>query len=182
MEQSSFLQTCKSCGEGFAKAVKVCPHCGKKSQSSTLLMVIVGIGCLALAAAFALPAGKSQSGDMEAIVAAPVDTVDVAELAAVLKGQKAPNDPYVIKQAHKITGKIVQWELEVFVCTNSKFSCQLVSNPAPQVPGALVMVYPGDDKQKIALQNVKPGDRIRVKGVIKGIQGGRVRIDPAIIL
>ncbi len=182
MDHSSFLQTCKSCGEGFAKSVKMCPHCGKKNQSSIMLMVIIGIGCLALAAAFAIPAAKDQSGDMQKVVTAPVDTVNVTELVAVLKGKKAPNNPYVIKQAHKITGKIVQWDLEVFVSTNSNSSCQIVTRPNSQVPGALVIVYPLDDNQKKSLQNVRPGDRVRVKGVIKGIQGGRVKIDPAVIL
>jgi uncharacterized protein (DUF983 family) len=182
MDHSSFLQTCKSCGEGFAKSVEVCPHCGKKNQSGIMLMVIIGIGCLALAAAFAIPAANNQSSDMQKVVSAPVDTVNVTELVAVLKGKTAPNDPHVIKQAHKITGKMVQWDLEVFVSTNSNSTCQIVTKPTSQVPGALVIVYPLDNHQKKSLQNVRPGDRIRVKGVIKGIQGGRVKIDPAVIL
>jgi hypothetical protein len=147
-----------------------------------MLMVIIGIGCLAMAAAFAIPGGKDQSDDVEKIVSAPVDTINVDELAKMLKGKKAPNDPYVIKQAHKITGKVVQWDLEVFVCTNSKSSCQIVTQPTSGTPGTLVMVYPRNDRQKKSLQNIKAGARIRVKGVIKGIQGGRVRIDPAVIL
>jgi anaerobic ribonucleoside-triphosphate reductase len=55
VDQSSHLRKCSSCGEGFAKSVEECPHCGKKVQD----------------------------------------------------------------KANEITGKIVQWELEVFVTTKT---------------------------------------------------------------
>lgn len=182
MDHSSFLQTCKSCGEGFAKSVKVCPHCGKKNQSSIMLMLIIGIGCLALAGAFAIPVDNDGSADIEKIVSAPVDSINATELAAVLKGKNSPYDPHIIKQAHKITGKMVQWDLEVFVSTKSTTTFQIVTKPTYQVPGTLIMVHPRNDRQKNDLENIRPGDRIQVKGIIKGIQGGRVKMDPAVII
>ena len=182
MDQSSFLQTCKSCGEGFAKSVKVCPHCGKKNHTGIMMMLIIGIGCLAMVAAFAIPVKKDQSADMEKIVSAPVDAVNAAELAEVLRGKTSPNDPYVIKQAHKITGKVVEWDVEVFVNTKSTASFQMVTKSTSRVPGTLVIVYPRSDEQKKDLEQIKPGDRIRVKGIISGIQKGRVKMDPAVIL
>lgn len=182
MDQSSFLQVCKSCGEDFAKSVKVCPHCGKKNQSGMMLISIVAIGCLALAAAFAIPVDKGPSTDMEKIISAPLDRVDESQLAALLKGKKSPNDPHIIKRAHELSGKVVQWELEVFVSTKSTAGYQMITKPSSRVPGTLIMVYPRNDKQKNYFENIKPGDRIQVKGIISGIQGGRVKMDPAMIL
>ncbi len=182
MDHSSFLQTCKSCGEGFAKSVKVCPHCGKQNQSSIMLMIIIGIGCLALAGAFAIPVEKDSSTDLEKIISAPVDPVNATDLAVLLKGKNSPYDPHVIKQAHEITGRVVQWDLEVFISTKSATTFQVVTKPTSQVPGTLIMVQPRNDNQKKYLEKIRPGDRIQVKGMIKGIQGGRVKLDPAVII
>ena len=88
MSQSTYLRVCKSCGEDFAKTVKECPHCGKKVQSGMLLMLIVGLGCLALVATFAIPVHKGQSDDMEKVAAAPVDQINAAELATLLNSQR----------------------------------------------------------------------------------------------
>ena len=39
-----------------------------------------------------------------------------------------------------------------------------------------------NNQQKKYLETIKPGNRIKVKGKISGIQQGRIKIDPAIII
>ena len=182
MSQSTYLRVCKSCGEDFAKTVKECPHCGKKVQSGMLLMLIIGLGCLALVATFAIPVNKGQSDDMEKIAAAQVDQVNAAELATLLNNQSSPNSLRAQEKAGEITGKIVEWDLEVFVSTKSADCYQMVTKPTAGAPGTLLKVYPRDNKEKNYLEKIKPGNTIRVKGKISGLQQGRIKIDPAIII
>ena len=181
MAQSSYLRVCKSCGEDFAKAVKECPHCGKKVQSGMFLMLIIGIGCLALAAAFAIPITNDQSEDYEMIANAAVDHINTAELAALLNNSNTQNGPQAQNKIREITGKIVEWNLEVFVCTKSADSYQMVTKPTASAPGTLLKIYPRNKQQTSYLDNIKPGSMIKVKGKVAGLQQGRVKIDPAIV-
>jgi len=182
MSQSAYLRVCKSCGEDFAKSVKECPHCGKKVQSGMLLMLIIGLGCLALVATFAIPVNKGQSNGMQKIAAAPVDQINAAELATLLNNQSTQNSPRTQDKVREITGKIVEWDLEVFVSTKSADCYQMVTKPTAGAPGTLLKVYPRDNKEKNYLGNIKPGNTIRVKGKITGLQQGRIKIDPAVII
>jgi Tfp pilus assembly protein FimT len=182
MSQSTYLRMCRSCGADFAKTVKVCPHCGKKVQSGTLLMLIIGLGCLAVVAAFALPVHKGQSDEMKTISVAAVDQINAAELAAVFGNKKTQNDPGTRNKVKEITGKVVQWDLEVFVSTKTGDYYQMVTKPTADVPGTLLKVYPQDNQQKNYLESIKPGNTIKIKGKIAGIQQGRIKIDPAIII
>jgi len=182
MSQSTYLRMCRSCGADFAKTVKACPHCGKKVQSGTLLMLIIGLGCLAMVAAFALPINQDQSDDMKAISEAAVDQVNAAELAAVLGNPNSQNDPGVRNKVNELSGKIVQWDLEVFVSTKTADYYQVVTKSTAGVPGTLLRVYPQDNQQKNYLDSVKPGNTIKIKGKIAGFQQGRIKIDPAVII
>jgi hypothetical protein len=182
MAQSSYLRVCKSCGEDFAKSVKECPHCGKKVQSGMFLMLIIGIGCLAMVAAFAIPINKGQSDDVKMITSASVDHINLTELATLLNDKKSQNGPQARNKAQEIAGKIVQWDLEVFVCTQSADCFQMVTKPTAGIPGTLLKVYPRDNQQKKYLETIKPGTAIKVKGKISGIQQGRIKIDPALII
>lgn len=182
MDQSSYLRVCKSCGEDFAKSVKTCPHCGKKNHSGMLLMLILGIGCAALVAAFAIPIDKDQSKDLKLIEVADVDHVDASELAALFNDKKLRMSPRAQEKANEITGKIVQWELEVFVATKSTDRYQIVTRSTATNPGTLLTVYPRDSQQQSYLDSIKPGFTIQIKGKISGFQQGRIKIDPAIII
>jgi hypothetical protein len=182
MDQSSFLRVCKFCGEDFAKSVKECPHCGKKVQSGMLLMLIIGIGCLALAAAFAIPISKKQPDDMKMIAIAPVDQVDTVELATLFNDRKVQITPRAQRKAREITGKVVQWELEVFVVTKSADCYQVLTKPTKSAPGTLLTVYPRSSQQQSYLDSIKPGITIPIKGKIAGIRQGRIKINPAFLL
>lgn len=182
MAQSSFLRVCKSCGEDFARSAKECPHCGKKVQSGKPLMLIIGIGCLALAAAFAIPAGKNQSDDMKMIAIAHVDQVDPAELAALFNDRKMQTSQQAQQKAREITDKIIQWELEVLAVTESADCYQVLTKATKSAPGTLLTLFPRDSKQQNYLDNIKPGFTIRIKGKIAGFQQGRIKINPAFLL
>ncbi len=182
MAQSPYQKECKSCGRDFARAVIECPHCGKKEQSNKFLMVIIGIGCLALAAAFAIPVDNGRSDDKEKISTAAVDPLNVVELAGMFKGKNSQKDSRAQNKAKEITGKIIQWDAEVFVCTQSAGYYQLVTMSTASAPGALLKIYPRDNQQKTYLEDIKPGQMIKVKGKISGMQQGRLKIDPATII
>ena len=182
MSESSYLRMCRSCGADFAKTVKVCPHCGKKVQSGTLLMLIIGLGCLAVVAAFALPVHKGQSDDMKIISEAAVDQINAAELATVLGSKNSQNDTAARNKVKEITGKIVQWDLEVFVSTKSVNCYQVVTKPTADAPGTLLKVYPRNNQDMKYLETIKPGYRITIKGKVAGFQQGRIKIDPAVII
>jgi hypothetical protein len=182
MNQRAYLKICKSCGEDFAKSVTTCPHCGKKAQSGMLLMLIIGIGCLALVAALAIPVGSNRSDAVDKIASATIDPVDAAELAGIFKNKHSQTDPRAQNKAQQITGKIVQWDLEVIVCTQSAAGYQMVTKATAGVPGSLLKVYPRNNRQRDYLENLKPGNTIQVKGKISGVQQGRIKIDPALLM
>jgi hypothetical protein len=162
--------------------VKECPHCGKKVQSGMLLMLIIGIGCLGLAAAFAIPITNDQSGDIEMIEAAAVEHINLAELATLLNDKSPQSSVRAQNKVKEITGKVIEWDLEVFVCTKSADCYQMVTKPTTGAPGTLVRVYPKDKQQKSDLENIRPGSKVKVKGKVSGMQQGRIKIDPAIVL
>ena len=182
MSQNIYLRVCRSCGADFAKTVKVCPHCGKNTQSGLLLMLIIGMGCLALVAAFAIPINKGQSDDMKIIAEATLDQINTTELATVINNKKSHSDPVTQNKVKEITGKIVQWDLEVFVCTKAVDYYQMVTKPTANVPGTLLSVYPRNNQEKQYLEDIKPGYLITIKGKISGVRQGRIKIDPAIII
>lgn len=182
MNQRAYLKTCKSCGEDFAKSVKTCPHCGKKVQSGMLLMLIIGIGCLAVVAALAIPVGSERPDDAARIASAAIDPVDAAELAGLFKNKNSQNDPRAQNKAQQITGKIVQWDLEVIVCTPSAAGYQMVTKATAGVPGTLLKVLPRNNRQRDYLETLKPGNTIQIKGKISGVQQGRIKIDPALLI
>ena len=182
MEQNSYLRVCKSCGEDFAKSVKECPHCGKKVQSGKLLLAIIGVGCLALAAAFAIPVQKNQPDDMKVVLMASADRVDPADLATLFNDSKIRTSQKAQSRAQAIRGKIVQWDLEVFAVTNSAGCYQVLTKSTATAPGTLATVYPQDSQEQSYLDGIKPGAAIRIKGKIAGIQNGIVKINPALIL
>jgi len=147
-----------------------------------LLMLILGIGCAALVAAFAIPIDKDQSKDLKSIEVADVDHVNASELATLFNDKKLLMSPQVQEKANEITGKIVQWELEVFVATKSMDRYQIVTKSTANSPATLLTVYPRNSQQQSYLDSIKPGFSIQIKGKISGFQQGRIKIDPAVVL
>ena len=116
------------------------------------------------------------------IVVAPVDHVNALELATLFNDKKLLMSHQGQDKANEITGKIVQWELEVFVATKSTDCYQIVTKATTSIPGTLLTVYPRNSEQQSYLDSIKPGFTIQIKGKIAGIQQGRIKINPAVVI
>jgi hypothetical protein len=147
-----------------------------------LLNLIIGIGILAIISAFAIPIPKGPRNDLQKIVDAPIDQIDASELAWILNNRNAnTNNPIEIME-NEIAGKIVQWELEVFVVTRSSDHFKIVTKSNFDAPGALLTLYPQNNQQITNLDNISPGSTIKIKGKITGTQQNRIKINPAVII
>lgn len=182
MSERSYLRNCRSCGKDFAKSVNECPHCGKTLQSGFMLKLIIGLGCLALAGAFAIPTSNDQYKDRQQILNTAVDHLNPADLANVFNTSPSRINHQAPRTANQITGKIVQWELEVFVVTKSQDHYKIVTKPTPSAPGTLLTVYPQNDRQTARLDTIRAGTTIEIRGKITGIQQGRIKINPAVLI
>ena len=182
MVDQSYLRKCNSCGKDFARSAKVCPFCGKNLNSGLLLKLIIGIGIFAIIGAFAIPIPKGLDNKLQMIADAPVDQIDASELAWILKNRNANTNNPIESLGNGISGKIVQWELEVFVITRSSDYYKIVTKPSFDAPGTLLTLYPQNNQQTIYLDNIHPGNKIKIKGKISGTQQGRIKINPAVII
>jgi hypothetical protein len=182
MFEKSYLRRCNSCGNEFAKSAKECPFCGKNLNSGLFLKIIIGIGFLGLISTFAIPTPNDQLKYLQKIVVAPVDQINASELAKVFYDNKANMNSQIKSREKEIKGKIVHWELEVFVVTRSSDYYKIVTKATSDAPGALLTLYPLDDQQIMYIDNIKSGTSVKIKGKITGIQQGRIKINPAVII
>jgi hypothetical protein len=182
MSERSYLRNCPSCGGDFAKTVNECPHCGKKLQSGLMLKLIIGLGCLALAGAFAIPTSSEQSEGRQHILNTAVDHLNSTDLVEIFNQNPASINHQAQNTANQIKGKIIQWELEVFVVTKSQNYYKIVTKPTSNAPGTLLTVYPKNDRQIRRLDTIRTGTTIEIKGKITGIQQGRIKINPAVLI
>ena len=182
MLNGSNLRKCNSCGKEFEKSGKACPYCGKSPNSGLFLKLILGIGILAIISAYAIPLPRGPMNDLQKIVDAPIDQIDASELAWMLNNRGANTNNSIEYMENEIAGKIVQWELEVFVITRASDYFKIVTKPTFDSPGTLLTLYPQDNQQRIFLDNIHPGNTINIKGKITGTQQNRIKINPAVIL
>ena len=182
MLNGSHLRKCNSCGKDIEKSGKECPYCGKSQSSGLFLKIFIGIGILAIIGAYAIPLPRGPMNDLQKIVDAPIDQIDASELAWILNNRNANTNNSIEFTESEIAGKIVQWELEVFVVTRSSDYFKIVTKPTFDSPGALLTLYPQDNQQRIYLDNIRPGNKIKIKGKIIGTQQSRIKINPAVIL
>lgn len=182
MFDKSYFRKCNSCGKDFARSAKVCPFCGKNLNSGLLLNLIIGIGILAIIGAFAIPKPKGSKNYLQMFADAPVDQIESAEIAKIFTSRNKNMNNSIESRGIKITGKIVQWELEVFVVTRSSDYYKIVTTPTFDAPGTLLTLYPQNNQQTIYLDNIRPGNKIKIKGKISGTQQGRIKINPAVII
>ena len=182
MFDKSYSRRCNSCGNDFAKSAKECPFCGKKPSSGLFLKLIIGIGFLGLISTFAIPTPKGQLRDLHKIMVAVVDPINAPELAKVFDKNNATMNSQIKDKEKEIKGKIIPWELEVFVVTRSSDYFKIVTKATSDAPGVLLTLYPQDDQQIMYLDNIKPGTSVKIKGKITGIQQGRIKINPAVLI
>lgn len=180
MYQSSNLKPCKICLKPVNPQEKNCPYCGSRQNKDLLPKLIIGLLVLTLIGSLAIPVKSNLQKEREETVNAPVDTINVAELAKILTNKNA--DGEILNKIGKIEGKIVELQVQVFVATYMSDYYRIVTMPSAGVPGTLLSLYPKDKKESEYLKRIKPGHTIRIKGKIKGALMSRLKIDPAFII
>ena len=176
MYQKSNLKPCKICLKPVNPEEKNCPYCGSKLKKGILPKLILGVLLLTLIGSLGIPTKSNLQKEREKIVNAPVDMVNVRELAEILDNKHAD-----IEIQNKI-GKIVELQLQVFVATYMSDHYRVVTIPSADVPGALLTLYPKNNKESECLKNIKPGQTIKIKGKIKGTYLKSIKIDPAFLI
>ena len=159
---------------------KNCPYCGSKLKKALLPKLIIGVLLLTLIGSLAIPVKSDLEKEREKIVNAPVDMINVGELAKILENKNA--DVEILNNFGKIEGKIVELQLQVFVSTYMSDYYRVVTMPSAGFPSTLLSLYPKDKKESEYLKRIKPGQTIRIKGKIKGTLMKRIKIDPAFII
>ncbi|MGB5686120.1 MAG: hypothetical protein WBM35_09920 [Candidatus Electrothrix sp.] len=108
------------------------------------------------------------------------------ELGAMfaVKGDSAKQYSNAQKMEKKIevTGKIVEWTLEVYKVKKDGVAYRIQNKSAPGVLSTFVSISPRSDAEKTRVETLKMGDVVTVKGKIKGFSLGRVFVvNPAFL-
>ena len=180
MYQRTNLKQCKMCLKPVNLEEKNCPYCGSKLKKDLLPKLIIGVLLLTLIGSLAIPVKSDLEKEREKIVNAPVDMINVGELANIIGHKNAGVE--IQKKIGKIEGKIVELQLQVFVATYMSDYYRIVTVPSAGVPGTLLSLYPKSKRESEYLKRIKPGQTIKIKGKIKGILMKRLKIDPAFII
>ena len=180
MYQRNNLKPCKMCLKPVNPEEKKCPYCGSKLKKDLLPKLIIGVLLLTLIGSLAIPVKSNLQKEREKILHAPVDMINIGELANILEYKNA--DVEILKKIGKIEGKIVELQLQVFVATYMSDYYRIVTVPSAGVPGTLLSLYPKNKKESEYLKRIEPGQTIRIKGKIKGTLMKRLKIDPALII
>ena len=174
------LKPCKICLKPVNPEEKNCPYCGSKLKKDILPKLIIGVLVLTLFGSLAIPTKSNLEKEREKIANAPVDMVNVRELAKILDNKHA--DIEILNKIGKIEGKIVELQLQIFVATYMSDYYRIVTIPSAGIPGTLLTLYPRNKRESEYLKNIKPGHTIKIKGKIKGTYLKRLKIDPAFII
>ena len=180
MYQRQNLKPCKICQKPIISGEKNCPYCGSKLKKDLLPKLILGVLLLTLIGSLAIPSKSRIEKEREKIANAPVDMINVSELAKILENKNA--DAEILNTVRKIEGKIVELQLQVFVATYMSDYYRIVTMPSVGVPSTLLSLYPKNKKDSEFLKRIKPGHTIRIKGKIKGTLMKRIKIDPAFMI
>ncbi len=149
-------------------------------KKDLLPKLIISVLFLTLIGSLAIPTKSKLQKEREKIASAPVDLIDIAELAKILDNKHAYVE--ILNKIGKIEGKIVELQVQVFVATYMSDYYRVVTMPSAGVPATLLSLYPKNKKESEYLKRIKPGHTIRIKGKIKGTLMKRIKIDPAYII
>jgi len=180
MYKRSKFKPCENCQKPVIPEDKNCPYCGFKVKKEVLPKLIIGVLILVLFGSLAIPSKSHLDKEIKKIANAPVDTVNIRELAKILGNKHA--DTEILNKIGKIEGKIVELQLQVFVSTYMSDYYRIVTIPSAGIPGTLLTLYPKNKKESEYLKNIKPGQTLKIKGKIEGTYKKRLKINPAFII
>ena len=182
MVQRSKLKPCKNCQKPVTRQEKICPYCGTESKKGFYPKLIIGIMVLILFSTLAIPTKNNLKKERQKIATAVVDQVNSLELAKIFNKRREHTDSELLNNEREITGKIIEWQLKVFVITKMPDHYRVVTHATTEAPGTLLTVYPQSNKELRYLEGLKPGNTIKIKGKIEGTLQGRIKIDPAFLI
>lgn len=167
----------------------------KKNGCLIALAVIAVLGVLTIGGCV-LMGGLFVKGVSDAVDASNKETQDkIASLKSASPSSLSPTGDLEAKfgvmseytdiqrdNAEKeITGKIVQWTLEVYEVSKQSDYYRIQTSGSNTV-GTFVSLYPQSDDESSYIESLKTGDTVTVKGCITGTTIRNVDIDPAILV
>lgn len=182
MGGKAIYRQCKSCGKDVRRSAKECPYCGQPVQSGWFLKAAVAVGTLVLLGTLAIPINKDPVKERRGVLAEPTDPLEATDLAKIFGPGSTSTTAQMERAVKEITGKIVQWQLPVFVVTRMPDHFSIVTQAGTDIPGALLTVYPSDHYDMKFLESLKAGTTITIKGKISGTLKGRIKINPAFLI
>jgi len=182
MLQRSKLKPCKNCQKPVTRQEKICPYCGQKLKNGYYPKLIIGFMLLILLSTLAIPTKSNLEKERQKIATAVADQLDPHELANIFNNRNEHTQSELLNKEKEITGKIIEWQLKVFVVTKTPDNYRIVTHPTIETPGTLLTVYPQSDEEPKYLEGLKAGHKIKIKGKIAGTLQGRIKIDPAFLI
>jgi len=186
----SNLTECKSCKKEVAKKAKLCPHCGAKLKMGMFLKLVIGLVVLIVVAAILSPSKEQQMADLnkklnEMAQSSPSELSSSGDIAAIFSILSDHTDIQRENLEEGITGKIVQWTLQVYDVNQidpDERSYTVQTSSALGNVGAFVTLYARNDAEAAYIENLKTDDFIRVRGRITGTTMRNIDIEDAILV
>lgn len=82
----------------------------------------------------------------------------------------------------EVQGKIIQWVLEADEIIEKETFYRINMRLEKQKIGIVIFIYPSDPQDHHFMRTLKAGGKIKIKGMIKRVSNGKIRINPAILL
>jgi len=176
------LKKCSSCGHDVASSAKTCPNCGKKLKMGFFLQLIIFAIALGAIAAIFAPTKEQVEAEITSIRNSEVESLDTSELKEMFSMLSKNTDLQREQKEKELTGKIVQWRVEVYEVDKSEDYYRIQGSTTTNMPGTFVSLYPRNDSQRQKIESLKTGDLITIKGIITGTTMRNIDIDKATLI
>jgi hypothetical protein len=168
----------------------------KKKNGCLIALAVVGVLGVLTIGGCVLMGGLFVKGVSDAVEASNKETQDkITSLKSASPSSLSPTGDLASKfgmmsdytdiqrenAEQEITGKIVQWTLEVYEVSKQSEYYKIQTSGSNAV-GTFVSIYPQSDDETSYIESLKTGDTVTVKGYITGTTMRNVDIDPAILV
>jgi hypothetical protein len=156
-----------------------------KKSNSKIYLSIIGVLFLTMVAVAVLNS-KDKSSDIKNDPLEKLENTTASdiqpsgELAALYEIGGNSTDIQRDNKTSEITGKIVDWTLEVYEVSKSG-SDYKIQTSGDNLVGTFTTLTTRNNEEKVFVESLKTGGLIRVKGVIDGVTLRSVELNPAII-
>lgn len=199
---------CRGCGKEIHEEAPSCPHCGAVQGRSALSnkdaaikpnggkgwFWVVAIIVVIIVLWVAIPAyndyqqrveraqiTSGQPNKFSALASeTPSQILPTGELAAMFNLMSSNTDLQRDNKFKEIKGKVVEWTLTVYEVAKNGDDYKVQTLPGNEV-GAFVYITPLNDEDKAAIEALKTGSQISIKGIIEDTFLRNLVIKPAIL-